>query len=493
MKKNKKIIALLSALLIVTGWTGATNFNHAQIVNASQITKLNLFHNSRIYNKKGQKLWYYQGHNAVLSTKKTLKVSQKPKAITDPRTKRYSFHDKDWNWFSLPYKTIKGKDYYEIGHGKYIKVNNIGLVNNNLLMMNQTTIKITKKMFDNKKSNIITVFDADQSKYVKKHFKLGQKVVLDAKTSDDDMGLNVGGYGPTYLFRIKGTNQFFKEDFDDDDENLGVTFTTKELLPESKYMEIFVTKDTNIYDEKGEPISQTVVNKDKTTSEENIIERAGISERIIKAVYMKLPGKDQTELFYQLEYPQNGHVYNLIKAADTKYEYGVRLKPVNTEADAMAGKFLASDENRIELKELFNRAPEVQKTEEYNYSSQKDSYDEEIKRAKAIYDSLVSSDNEVKQEITTLKGVESSLSDGKRVKVKDPNHLTKDEAKQIKFLADHVYNNSHPSIPDQFFYTQFNQDLTELDLFVDDNSTKPRVIGKKVEKLNIADYIEQDK
>ena len=46
------------------------------------------------------------------------------------------------NWFYLPHKTIKGKQYYNIGHGVYIKAVNVRSIDGYILCVNYDTVHI---------------------------------------------------------------------------------------------------------------------------------------------------------------------------------------------------------------------------------------------------------------------------------------------------------------------------------------------------------------
>ncbi|WEV37362.1 SLAP domain-containing protein [Lactobacillus sp. ESL0677] len=410
MKKSKKMLALLSAALLVTGWTGINNFNHAQTVNASQTTKLQLAHKSRVYNKKGQKLWYYQGHSALLSTKKTVKVSEKPKAITDPRTKRYSFHDKDWNWFSLPYKTIKGKLYYNIGHGGYIKAGNVSLVNGYEVLANQAIVTITKKMF-NKDAKTIYVYDVKQEKFVKQNFKLGQKITIDSEADGDEMQMTDADEYAN-LYHIKGTNQFLCQYHDEDDETVGTTYINASLLPYGKFMHVLVTQDTNLYTEKGEKAIQIVSTKNDSHKVEELVDKKGAEKAVVKELYLRLPGQEKPELFYQLQYNYryiyNKNEFDLIKAADVKYIYGPQLQIDNTPEAALNGQQLLTTADKSELQALVDQAPDIEKCYHDNpnlVNGYAEQYLQRIEQAKYILESRISNKFDVAKESAILQNL----------------------------------------------------------------------------------------
>ena len=134
MKINKKLfISLLAGILTTTSLAvTTTNIDQAQTTTSnvnSEQGKLTLNHKTRVYNKKGKKKYSYLKTNGLLKKGALVRYVGKIKALSDPDTKRYSFNDKDMNWYYLPYKTIKGKQYYNIGHGGYIKAINVDSIN----------------------------------------------------------------------------------------------------------------------------------------------------------------------------------------------------------------------------------------------------------------------------------------------------------------------------------------------------------------------------
>ncbi|WEV41033.1 SLAP domain-containing protein [Lactobacillus sp. ESL0681] len=485
--KNRKLVLLLTAVSLAAAPTTMLLNCSASVQAAATTVKLGLNHKTRVYNKKGQKLWYYQGSSALISSKKTVKAAKKIKSITDPYSKQYSFHDNEWNWFYLPYKVIKGQEYYSIGHGGYIKAANVDTVNKQELMTNRVTIKLTKKMLDEK--NTIKVYDATSDQKQPVHFKLGQKVTFDAQVDgNNDWGTFRTDSGTYYLLRIKGTDKYFVEEYDEDGDSLTPTYTTKNLLPYAKYEQVAVIANTPLYNENGELAKEHTNHGQRKVT----LKKGNSTYGVTKELYLRLPGQSKAELFYQF---QDGwatwDAYNLVKAADVKYAYGPRLQIVNTEADAMSGKALATDANRAELKALLDEAPKVRASERYSYSQFEVYYDSAITEGQRVYDALISSDTEIKAAIANLQGADQTLNDGKRVPVKDLQHITDDEAEKIVTLADHASYLKYPKTNNfQNRQVKFNDDKTELDLFITDSSSKPATMKKY--KLDVNDYVTKE-
>lgn len=498
MKISKKIIMLLGTIMLAGPAMLASQ--PAQVQAATEQTNLKINH-SRVYNKYGQKLWSYRGKSSLI-TAKSINVAKQPIPTTDPRSKNYSFHDENWDWYYLPYKMINGKTYYSIGHGGYIKAANVTKINGQSLLANQASIKLTEKMFDDKKANTIRVYDADLGKKISKHFTPGQKVVVDAVTDGSDIDYQVDE-GYSTMYRIKGSNQFLDEDYDDG-EVLTTVYSKKDLqlLPCSTHMAVLTTKDTNYYTYKGKVATQSVVPNsnliivpDNTPNSvvQEITAKKGRIEYATKAFYLREPGQTEPELFYQVESTVRDGSYALLKAADTKYIYGIKLSLLNTKEDALADKPLASTTKRAELKQLLDQAPEIRASEKYRYAgSNSSSYEYYFKKAQIAYDSLISADTDVQKAITDLQQATTALDCGKRIKVKDINHLTAEEAKAIIPLANSDLETKYPKETNHYYNARFNKDNTELDVYLSDYTVKPAVTTK-VGKLNIADYVEVEK
>ena len=58
------------------------------------------------------------------------------------------------NWYYLPYKKIKGKEYYNIDHGGYIKAVNVDSINGNKSFTNYATVTTASWPFSSDKDFI---------------------------------------------------------------------------------------------------------------------------------------------------------------------------------------------------------------------------------------------------------------------------------------------------------------------------------------------------
>lgn len=339
MKKTKKKFISLAAGILAT--TSAANLvtNIAQ-VHAAQTTEQNqnteegtliLNHNTRVYNKKGQKVYSYLRSNGLFKKGATVKYADQIKKTDNPDNQRYSFHDTDWNWFYLPYKTIKGKEYYNIGHGGYIKAINVEKVDNNYLYTNEISVKLTEK------APVIQVVNG-KAKMTGKSVNAGQAVTLNGKTSDFELfGVHEDGDSDSSDYMIKNT--------DDEFIRLNNGTLRKELLPYSNFMNVVLTDNSYLYTEKGEKYihhnsANEIIINNKTNVDSSVSPqlKKGSIEQVIKAIYLWVAEDRQVELFYQLKnnvlYPEDKAAV-FIKAASSKYIYGSQVKPSNTKQDVI--------------------------------------------------------------------------------------------------------------------------------------------------------------
>ncbi|MDF7639607.1 SLAP domain-containing protein [Lactobacillus sp. ESL0791] len=211
MKKNKKIAISLAAVMLATPPIISTMTNQVHAIetanqNSTEGT-LTLNHNTRIYNRKGQKLSSYLRSSSLLKKGTTVKYEAKIQAIDDPSTKRYSFHDNKWNWFYLPYETIKGQEYYSIGHGGYIKAANIGQINNYQLYTNEAT-GVIKDLKYSRTPGKEPVFDYHAVK-TNKYLTVGTKVTITQQAGIYDLSEHAyGNQGITEFYKIKNSNEY---------------------------------------------------------------------------------------------------------------------------------------------------------------------------------------------------------------------------------------------------------------------------------------------
>ncbi|MDF7668869.1 SLAP domain-containing protein [Lactobacillus sp. ESL0703] len=326
----------MAAAVLATTLAGSTIFNNqahaAQTTDQTQDKNtaggtLTLNHNTRIYNKKGQKIYSYQRMNGLLKKGSTVSYAKKVQAIADPSTVRYSFHDDDWNWLYLPYEIIKGQEYYNIGNGGYVKAVNVDKIDGDSLYTNQATGTVKALKYSRKPGKEV-ILDGN-GKQTKNYLKVGQKVILDRQSNYHELSNtdpdNNGG--STVLYGIKGQDDQYLW-------NTAVNINSRQaLLPYSNYMQVYVIRDTNVYTNNGEQYVPKVNSNEIILGNKNSSVKAskepqtllkGTVESVIKKTYIKLSNESKSELFYQLQ-SSNDSVDKFIKASDVKYMYGKQL------------------------------------------------------------------------------------------------------------------------------------------------------------------------
>ena len=170
------------------------------IVNGKNTFCLN--HNSFVYDKNGKrikhffgshgktKLDYRQPVNFVGNLKKVSNNAKYYIVIGNP-TNPNNIYNTGQKYY-LPYKNIKGEYYYYLGHGDYIKANNVSLING---YFHYTTIAKGKVRGVYKK----TVMYDSQGELIKgEYLKKGQILTFDAVKSKKNNN----------FYRITGTNKW---------------------------------------------------------------------------------------------------------------------------------------------------------------------------------------------------------------------------------------------------------------------------------------------
>ncbi|RHW50446.1 SLAP domain-containing protein [Lactobacillus bombicola] len=477
MKKSKKLIVSLAAVALATVPVITTSLNQAHAAQTTDQTQnkitadgtLTLNHNTRIYNKKGQKLYSYQRSNGLLKKGATVSYVDKPQTIADPDTVRYSFHDDNWNWFYLPYKTIKGQEYYSIGHGGYVKAANVDKIDGASLYTNQTTVTV-EHVTPNSKGGL-DVFDSHRNNTGQK-IKIGKKVTVDREAAPFALDMNsyvIDNNTPAAFYGIKNQNEYLYTD--------KVRISARQmLLPYSNYTTVMIGKNPIVYDINGKPKSTNIVQKYKERPVDELL-------------YIWVPSDNRAELFYRLsDKPNEGSFSNstdFIKANDNKYIYGPKLKAINTADEAKNFVALASNDDKDKLQILLAKEPSIRNSDPYKFGSylEKNTYLHAVDNGNKVVKESQPTQAEINQAIWSLQDATEKLN-GKKIVVKNINNLTKEEADQVYVLASRAIGeeyrgkNINTSI-------EFSKDKTKLFLHLYDNAT-----GLKSEKqLNISDYV----
>ncbi|GFP00171.1 SLAP domain-containing protein [Lactobacillus helveticus] len=165
---------------------------------------LSVYRNSYVYDKNGKRLKKYQGSKSNTLIRKGTAANYVGKLNEMPNTdknlpKFYYFNtgiQRTADKIIWPsYRTVKGKQYYNIGNGGYIKASNIKFINGKLLYASEATITMGKSLHKNGKYLVHN----SEGKLTNKRISLkeGQKITVDRMLMNGRS-----------CWRMKGTNDY---------------------------------------------------------------------------------------------------------------------------------------------------------------------------------------------------------------------------------------------------------------------------------------------
>lgn len=196
MKKNKTIFTIFIAIFLGIVSLGM----NSSPVKAANTVKLYLNSNSYVYNNKGQRLRgkgnYLKKNKAVTAPGKLQKTNSVKRYYT--LKVLYQKNSNNSKYPSvivrrLPYKVIKGQEYYRIGINKYVKSINVTKINNKKLYTNYETLTIGTPVGNDK-----YVYATDSNgKQTSKILKTGSKFISDE--------YDILGNDSYFSYHIKGT------------------------------------------------------------------------------------------------------------------------------------------------------------------------------------------------------------------------------------------------------------------------------------------------
>ncbi|MBP2058938.1 hypothetical protein J2Z60_002129 [Lactobacillus colini] len=289
-------------------------------------TRIKVRKNSKIYSKNGK----------VISSKLPLdRIFIYPGQVNNiEKASKYYYINNEGQPQDLPYTTIKGEDYYNVGNGQYVRVKDVSSINHNGLYTNYITVTTTKTapIYDmNGKKTSSTIAKGKKIKVEGEDSNPQHEVIIET----DDIGFSYDYY------KIKGKDQLIS--FLDVD-------TTNPLISPRYFdentpadMRISLLNDTPVYNSNGQ-------RKDDGWF---IPHTNGGSYSVNKLVYIYNPTDKKVELFYHLT---SSHISLInsddsrssdgdksidtkdlyIKASDASYYDGFALKPSNTVEQAQA-------------------------------------------------------------------------------------------------------------------------------------------------------------
>ena len=279
--------------------------------------------------KKGSKIYDKAGN--VVSTKlpEGNVINYTGKINNIDKATKYYFINNEGQPQEIPYVTIKGTDYYNLGKGQYVKIGDVTTINGNKIFTNHLTVTTTKQapLYNMKGEKTKDVIAKNKKVQVEKEIINPQNV-----EDIDDTGWTY------YFYKLKGEDKLI---------NLGdVNIQNPPFLPvyfdENLPIDLSVSfpKDTTVYNEQGE-----VKYKGWVLPHTN-----GGSYHVVKLMYIYVPSEQKAELFYEmashhlgLKNPTDHTVMvgedtgtTYVKASDTNYYAGIAIKPSNTPEQAKA-------------------------------------------------------------------------------------------------------------------------------------------------------------
>ncbi|MDF7668661.1 SLAP domain-containing protein [Lactobacillus sp. ESL0703] len=405
MKLSKKIIvgSLAGILALGTGIPLSNqNISPVAAATTTNTNTLKLAHGAYVYNKKGQRLAKYRGSQAKTYLRKNanVKYAGTIQPIEKDSKQYYLLNDDNYNQSWLPYKKIKGKYYYNIGHGGYINAANVNEINGQPLYVASTTVTIhDKNKYDNFPKKGLYVGSGSDRILI----KTGQKITVD-RTSTIPTGNST-----SVAYRIAGTTDTF--------------VITKFVKNKPRQKLAIYTIDTYVgLKQNSNAYSISSILKPKITNK-NVILAKNENLPVIRKIYVWVPKDNKAELFYRLNYysPEESINYEnaiqnqlfYVKAADAIYLSGPQLTPANTPEEAQADAKIATAADKQDLQKLIDQEKTITASSNYKnedyVNTYKAQYDEALKQAKAVNSSTSVSISEVKEAVWYLTTQQQAL------------------------------------------------------------------------------------
>lgn len=360
--------------------------------------KIKLIHNAYVYNKNG----------------KRIKSAGK---LTKGSTISY-----------LNVKKIKGKTYFNLGKGQYVKTTNAKY---------QKPEDIPDPTYIELVHNSI-VYDENGEAYEpqEKYFKGQQFEALAAKEINDKWYYQVGNDGVNTKWIkavnaavISGPELIHNPDFNgptiNNNSDAGTAIVTLRANP------IF-------YNVKGKQISLDF--------------NAGHTARVDEARYIYIAAQNQVVMAYRLaSYPSAYVTQNSIANIN-----GASLTPKNTAEEAQEAGTIATAADKQALNAAISSANSVKASSAYTLASEsaKSAYDSAISKGQSVSNSTTSSVLDVKNALAAIQKAQSALT-GSKVQVADMNNLSASEQAAIIQLAASANNVSSSNV-------QFTNNNTQL-------------------------------
>lgn len=162
-------------------------------------TTLSLNHNSYVYDKKGKRIVHFNHdkQKTVLRYEIPINIPGKLKKVTSQNPFYYVIKTNEK--YYLPAKKIKGKYFYSIGHGGYLRAYNVAKIDDNFNYPKYISVPLVKR---DGITDSFPLFDKNQ-KLIKKRYPVSPKVKVNSVINEADR----------FYFRIQGTENFIPGDY----------------------------------------------------------------------------------------------------------------------------------------------------------------------------------------------------------------------------------------------------------------------------------------
>jgi hypothetical protein len=360
---------------------------------------LKLIHGAYVYNKKGKRLTKYRGSwsKTHLCKGTNIKYTGTIQPIEKDSKQYYLLNDDNYNQSWLPYKKIKGKYYYSIGHGGYINAANVNEIDGQPLYVANATVTVKPK--DNHGFSGGYTGSGTSRTLVKP----GQKLKVDCITKIPD------GNSRSKVYRIAGTTDAFIY--------IGniKTQPRQKLATYTMYTYVGLKQNSNTYN------IATILNPKTTNKNVTLAKDEDIP--VVREIYVWVPNDNKAELFYRLNYytsEATSDFHNAIanqlfyiKAADTMYLSGPQLTPANTPEEARTDAKVATTTDKQDLEKLIDQEKTITASPNYKnelyVNTYKARYDEALEQAKTVNSSTSASITEVKEVVWYLTTQQQAL------------------------------------------------------------------------------------
>lgn len=404
-----------------------------QIGGSNWLTAIN---NDHLYNKNGHRLTAKIRRGQTIAYNGKVKTTKKAKYyfVVGKNTKKY-----------IPYRRMKGQDFYNLGHGRYVKVADIFAVNAHSLLTNKQVTGVVRS------NNVRTFTDSDDyahntwMKPADHYLKKGQKLTFDRAVTFSSQ-FNDFDHDPYDYYRIKGTNLYVS----------AYSLYLPKALPSHLYENDhysrldLINKKTPLYNALGQETKDLL----PASFEVNVVVETPMDElqHADEELYLWVPSEKKAELFYHVVgepslYYDKGNTNQLlyagyVKASTVKQVKGLKLKAINTPKEAEAQAVKATDKNK--LSNDIQAAQQIKNTDQYKLADydKKIRFDRYLATAQEMDKSSDATVLAVNQADCELLNAQKALN-GKKLQVGRYDQLSVAEVRKILRLA---YNLIKPNV-----------------------------------------------